>query len=245
MEHHPVLAAQPALDEPRPESVAVCAPTAQARTPAGGTAVLLIDLQVDFLDSEHGRMPVSAAAAQRIVAAANRVLDGEVLPAALPVLIVNRFPAGSILGNLLRRGAAVAGSPGSRMDPRIATRPGVRLFAKQRANAFSNAELERYLRNAGVGKVWIVGVMSEACVRCTAVAARRLGFEVVVAEEGIATNASWKGRLATWLLRRSGVAVVPALPAAIPAEALPTATAHERSGRVGRHCAGPSAAGLR
>lgn len=40
------------------------------------TAVLLLDLQIDFLDIEYGKMPVSAVDALRVIAVANAVLAG-------------------------------------------------------------------------------------------------------------------------------------------------------------------------
>lgn len=187
-----------------PVPIAQAAPATAERRQAGRTAVLLIDLQVDFLDAEVGRMPVPAEQAQRVVRCANRVLAGELMPDALPVMIVNQFPRSAWLGNLVRRGAAIAGTPGARLDPRIQSRPDVPVFAKQRADAFFNPDLETHLRKEGVATIWIIGVMSEACVRATAVAARRRGFEVHIALEGIATDAPWKARLASWLLRSGG-----------------------------------------
>ena len=40
------------------------------------------------------------------------------------------------------------------------------------------------LRDEGVGKVFVVGLAGDYCVRATAIDARREGFEVVVVEEG-------------------------------------------------------------
>ena len=176
------------------------------------TAVLLLDLQVDFLDVEQGKMPVLAVDALRVIGAANDVLTGRSLPDALPVLVVNQFPPTATLGNFFRRGAAILGSAGASLDPRIHAPPNVRVFSKRRSSAFSNMDLEAYLRGEGVGKIWIIGVMSEACVRATALGARKLGFEVVVAEAGIATNAPWKAGFAYWALHRGGVTIVPTLP---------------------------------
>ena len=119
----------------------------------------------------------------------------------------------------MRHGAAMAGSPGARLDPRIEATPDIRVFAKERDDAFSNAALEPYLRSEGLGRIGIVGVMAQGCVRATALGARKLGFGVVVPGEGIATNAACKARLADWLLRRAAVDVVPTLPAASSATA--------------------------
>jgi len=196
-----------------PPIAASRAPGEAERSGRARVAVLLLDLQLDFLDPQRGKMPVPGEGAARVVAAANHVLRGEVLAGALPVLIVNQFPRGAVLGNCFRHGAALAGSPGAGLDPRIAHPPHVRIFSKARDDAFSNAALETYLREQGVGTVWVLGVMSEGCVRATALAARRLGFEVLVAQDAIATTAAWKARLAIWLMRRGGVRLVECLAA--------------------------------
>ena len=56
------------------------------------SAVLLMDLQVDFLAVSGARMPVAPADAKRVIETANAVLDGNALSGALPILIVNHFP---------------------------------------------------------------------------------------------------------------------------------------------------------
>ena len=178
------------------------------------TAVLLLDLQVDFLDMQHGRMPVDPEGARRVVEAANAILKGELLEGSLPVLVVNQFPPTATVANFFRSNAALVGSSGSAIDPRIVETQDVRIFPKQQANAFTNPELEPYLRSEGVGTVWVVGVFAEGCVRATALDAKRRGFEVTVPAAEIATNASWKAGFAAWALKRGGVAMVPSLRAA-------------------------------
>jgi nicotinamidase-related amidase len=172
-------------------------------------AVLLLDLQVDFLNTTEGNMPVDRDGSFRVLAAANEVLAGKALAGALPVLIVNQFPASAKVANWLRHGAAMAGSAGANLDPRLNLAPGVRVFEKHEASAFSNPDLEPYLRQQNVGKLWVLGVFAEGCVRATALAGRRLGFEVMVPEAEIATNATWKAAFARWALRRGGVSIVP------------------------------------
>ncbi|MCO5125023.1 MAG: cysteine hydrolase [Rhizobacter sp.] len=169
------------------------------------SAVLMLDLQVDFLDLQRGKMPVDAAGALRVIAAANAVLRDEALPGALRVLIVNAFPPSATIANFFRRGAAVDGSAGAAVDPRIAVRPGVRCFTKESSSAFTHPDLDPWLRAEGVTTLWMLGVFAEGCVRATALDARRRGFDVIVPTTAIATNASWKAAFAHWALRRAGV----------------------------------------
>ncbi|MDR1967343.1 MAG: cysteine hydrolase [Burkholderiaceae bacterium] len=171
------------------------------------SAVLLMDLQVDFLDAGKGRMPVSAEGAARVIAAANAVLSANVLPGALAVAVVNRFPRSQVIANFFRKGAAVEGSDGARLDSRVRLPPAVAVFAKSRASAFSNPDLHPWLQGRSVSRLCVMGVMAEGCVRATAIAARALGYEVVAPLDAIATNATWKLRFAVWSMRRHGVGI--------------------------------------
>jgi nicotinamidase-related amidase len=174
-------------------------------------AVLLLDLQVDFLDGEAGRMPVSADDAVRIIHSANAILSGSALGSALPVIIVNQFPVTDRILNFFRKGAAISGTSGAAIDGRIAPHPKTRVFAKSSPSAFSNAELEPFLRENAVNTVCVMGVFAEGCVRATALDAKSRGFRVVVSENAIATNSTLKMAFALWALRRGGITIVPTL----------------------------------
>lgn len=170
------------------------------------SAVLLLDLQFDFLD-ERGKMPVTRHAADAVICAANAILAGQALQGALPVLIVNRFPPTERVANLFRRGAAVEGSAGAELDARVGPVHGVPVFAKRQASAFSNPELAAFLRGRGVDRVFVCGVMAEACVRATVASARRNGFHAYVLEDAIATRMPWLQRMALWAMERAGAKV--------------------------------------
>ena len=171
------------------------------------TAVLMLDLQVDFLDSGRGRMPVDEAGSARVIEAARKVLLGAALPGAPVAVIVNAFPRSQRLRNFFRRNAAVAGSAGAALDPRLAIPAGTPVFAKDRPDAFSNPRLDDYLRSHGVTRVCIIGVFAEACVRATALGARVHGYEVCVPLEGIASNARWKVCLAGLSMSLHGISL--------------------------------------
>jgi len=171
------------------------------------SAVLLMDLQIDFLDTGQGRMPVSEEGAANVIAAANAVVSANVLPGACPVAVINRFPRTQVIANFFRKGAAVEGSDGAMLDPRVPMPQTVPVFAKSRPSAFSNPDLHPYLQSLSVSRLYIVGVFAEGCVRATAIAARSLGYEVVVPLGTIASNAAWKLRWAVWSMRNHGVRI--------------------------------------
>lgn len=170
-----------------------------------------MDLQSDFLAAEGARMPVAPADAARVIAAANAVLDGQVLGRALPVFVVNRFPRSARLGNFFRRQAAIAGSRGAELDARLHARPDIRVLAKASASAFSNPELDEVLALNRVRQLVILGVFAEGCVRATVADARRRGFAVTVPVDAIGTDSPLKRRYALWAMRRAGATLVPSL----------------------------------
>jgi nicotinamidase-related amidase len=170
-------------------------------------AVLLLDLQVDFLDTQEGRMPVGDEGATRVIAAARSVLGGSALPGSIPVAIVNAFPRSQTVLNFFRKNAAVVGTPGAAIDPRIDLPAGTPVFTKREGNAFSNPELHAFLQSKSVSQIWVAGVFAEGCVRATALGARALGYDVIAPLEAIATDARWKLVLAKRSMERHGVRV--------------------------------------
>jgi nicotinamidase-related amidase len=175
------------------------------------SAVLLMDLQVDFLAPSGARMPVAPEDAVRVIDTANAVLSGEVLSTSLPILIVNQFPRSARLANFFRHGAAIEGSPGAKLDERIHAKESTPVFPKNSASAFSNPKLNTYLKSQGVLHLHVFGVFAEGCVRATALEAKQLGYTVTVPLDAIGTDANFKRGFARWSMQRAGVALIPTL----------------------------------
>lgn len=175
-------------------------------------AVLLLDLQKDFLDGESGRMPVDPAGADAVLEAANDILSKRVLADALPVLVVNRFPVSAHVANFFRKGAAIAGSDGAEFDARLHHRETVPVISKSRPSAFSNPELDKLLLKHDVQELYVMGVFAEACVRATVTDAIKLGFTVHVLADAVASNAAWKKRAGMWAMKRAGARIMDGLP---------------------------------
>ena len=60
-------------------------------------------------------------------------------------------------------------------------------FAKYVGNAFSNPELDKFLKEKGVDMVEVVGVDGGGCVALTALSAVKKGYAVIVNDKGIGT----------------------------------------------------------
>jgi len=183
------------------------------------SAVLLIDLQRDFLDSETGRMPVDRDAALAVLGEANEILAGRSIVTAVPILVVNQFSPSARIANIFRHGAAVRGTPGAELDPRVRPPPQIKVITKEQPSAFTNPELERFLRSSGVKTIYVLGVFAEGCVRATVADARRRHYETIVVADAVATNAAWKKRFALWAMKRSGAKFCESLVSAVQAPA--------------------------
>jgi len=169
-------------------------------------ALLLIDLQIDFL-ADNGRLPVGAANAERVITSANRLAE-MFEERRWPIIIIsNRFKQSDFLGNFFRRYAAVEGTEGGRTDPRIIVN-NARYFSKAKSSAFSNPDFSEYLKTTGIGRVIICGVYAEGCVRATAFDALKANLDTVVLSDGVASNSKAKYKWALSSMRKRGVQVM-------------------------------------
>lgn len=180
-------------------------------------AVLLMDLQKDFLDAEMGRLTVGRSDAESVLKMANQVLSKKILTDALPILIVNQFSPAAHVANFFRKGAAIIGTPGAELDDRLLDWDDVKVIAKSGASAFSNPELDRVLLEFGVQELYVLGVYAEGCVCATVVDALELGFTVHVLADAIASNTAWKKRFALWTMRRAGAEIIDGMPQMVQA----------------------------
>jgi len=169
-------------------------------------ALLLIDLQIDFL-SANGRLPVGAANAERVISIANRLIELHEERRWPIIVISNQFKQSDFLGNFFRGYAAIEGSEGGKTDPRIVVHD-ARYFSKAKSSAFSNPAFPEYLKMAGIGHVVICGVYAEGCVRATAFDAQKANLDTVVLSDGVSSNRNSKYKWALSSMRKRGVQVM-------------------------------------
>lgn len=169
-------------------------------------ALLLIDFQDDFL-SDDGRMPVARDQVEPVLAATRAAITQAQARGDLVVQIGNEFRPRDLVGNLMRRGAAVSGRRGTRWDPRFAA-PGAVYVAKWKSDAFCNPALEELLREQHIQDVILAGLYARACVAATARAALSRGFRAHVLGDAVACRSGTSREAALGRLHRRGVQVV-------------------------------------
>jgi nicotinamidase-related amidase len=168
------------------------------------TALLVIDMQVDFLH-EQGRLPVDRTRVPALVDSVNAAITEAQDRGALVVHIGNEFPRLSLV-NVFRKFAAIAGSPGAALDARV-KHTGMPYLAKRRGDAFTNPELHALLGRAGTRRVLLAGVFANACVRSTARGALAHGYEVHVLPDCIASGSERSTTRALQAMRTMGAAI--------------------------------------
>jgi nicotinamidase-related amidase len=102
------------------------------------------------------------------------------------IYIRNVFPKNDI-GNLFRNNAAVEGTEGIRIDPRIVQVSSI-VFDKSRPDAFSNRAFERYLIDQRIDELTLCGVFADQCVYWTSAAALQRGYKVRYMINGVAAK---------------------------------------------------------
>jgi nicotinamidase-related amidase len=171
-----------------------------------GDALIVLDLQRDFLE-ERGRMRIAAGQVEPLIGVANATIDAAQARGTRVAYVVNAFPRSQRLLNFFRRGAAVAGTMGAELDPRVRVVAGAPTFTKDRGDGFTNPELGAWLKGQGVKRLAILGVFAPACVRATARGALRSGFEVTVVGDGVGAGSDGARARALRSMARDGVTI--------------------------------------
>ena len=122
--------------------------------------------------------------------------------------IGNEFRRFSI-ANPFRFFAALKGTPGAKLDPRVRTE-GTRYLAKQHGDAFTNPDLPALLAKLKIRKVLLTGVFANGCVRATARGAIRRGYQTVILADCVASSSERLTRRALVSMRGSGASIVQA-----------------------------------
>lgn len=159
----------------------------KAREPERGVALLIIDMQRDFV---LPGAPLCVAGALPTVPVVRRLLD-QARDRGWPIFHVVRehAPDGGdaepYRRHLFRRGGGVcvAGTTGAAVVDELAPLPGERKLVKTRFSGFYRTSLEDELRSLRVHTVLVAGTQYPNCVRGTAVDALYRDFRVIVVSD--------------------------------------------------------------
>lgn len=141
------------------------------------TALLIVDIQNDYFPGGKNPLEGSLEAAGQ----ARRLLE-HFRQAGLPVVHIRHAS--------LRPGASffLPGTPGIEIHELVRPVTGEQMYEKNYPNSFRNTPLQKHLRQKGIQKLVVCGMMTHMCVEATLRAAYDLGFECLVAQDACATK---------------------------------------------------------
>lgn len=150
-------------------------------------AVLVVDMQHDFLDAEA---PVPGEGGMEIVGPIQALL-ALARATNVPIIYTQESHRASRVdfGRELDYGETlhcIEGTPGIRIIEQLAPQAGDQVLVKRRYSAFFATDLDLLLRGLGVDTLILTGVMTDVCVRATAQDAMQLDYYVVVPRECVA-----------------------------------------------------------
>jgi len=149
-------------------------------------------------------MPVSPSTAHRVITSANRLLQHAEGAGWMIIIVRNEYARRDWFGNFFRNAAALEGSPGADIDPRVVVPTSALKLSKSKPDAFSNPALESALKLAAINRLVIIGVMAEGCVRATVKAAARRRYSVTVATDAVGSSRSFLESFGLRNMRRAG-----------------------------------------
>lgn len=81
----------------------------------------------------------------------------------------------------------VAKTEGSQIIQGLEVKESDKIIMKRRYSAFYGTDLDLYLREKGVGEIYLVGVCTNICVLYTSADARNIAYEVNIYKDGVAS----------------------------------------------------------
>jgi acyl-CoA reductase-like NAD-dependent aldehyde dehydrogenase/nicotinamidase-related amidase len=163
-------------------------------SPAPRTALLLVDLQHDFL-ARPGLIPDADA----LCARAARLLGG-IRRAGLPVVHAHTLLSAAGTDRMphwQRRGlqCCVEGTPGAQPPPTLVPLAGELVLRKRYFSAFGDPRLVPWLREREISRLLVGGIFLHSCVRSTVLDAYERGYDVVVADDAVGSTEPLHGEL--------------------------------------------------
>ena len=169
--------------------------------PSGGLALLIIDMQRDFIEP-GGFGAALGNDVSRLIPAVHGVarLLGAFRERGLPVVHTkechspdlsdcppakrSRGKPGLRIGDTGPMGRIlIEGEPGNDFVPTLMPRPGEVVISKPGKGAFHATPLEAKLRSQGISHLLVTGVTTEVCVQTTMREANDRGFECLLVED--------------------------------------------------------------
>lgn len=156
-------------------------------TKTGKIALLVIDMQRDFIDAGA---PIECPGGREIIEPIRQLLT-LARQKGVPVIYTQEaHRAQKVDFGLELEGEepehCLEGTPGIEIVPPLSPQPGDFLIVKRRYSGFFATDLDLLLRGLGVNTLILMGAATDVCVRATAQDAQQLNYRVIVPKECVA-----------------------------------------------------------
>ncbi|MGI8626180.1 MAG: cysteine hydrolase family protein [Geodermatophilaceae bacterium] len=154
-------------------------------TDLGSPAILVIDMQRDFVDAGA---PIECPGARAIIPDIARLLD-VARERQLPIIYTEERHRHDGIDLEIANSEpphCLEGTSGIELVPLLRPRPADYIVAKRRYSGFFATDLDLLLRSLRVDTLILAGAATDVCVRATAQDAHQLNYRVIVAREWVA-----------------------------------------------------------
>lgn len=156
-------------------------------TQTGKKAVLVIDMQRDFIDEGA---PIECPGGRETIEPIRQLLT-LARQKKVPIIYTQEAHRAEKVDFGLELAYeepehCLEGTPGIEIIPAVSPQPGDFLIVKRRYSGFFATDLDLLLRGLEVDTLILVGVATDVCVRATAQDAQQLNYRVIVPEECVA-----------------------------------------------------------
>ena len=154
-------------------------------------ALLVIDLQKDFFDTEYSDLTRAERTKQDLASCLNQLLDTARQSGILVVFIKTSLLPDRSNWNLrmkdINSSVCIRGTPGEALISEIRTGQYDLFITKERYSAFFRTRLDEILQARAVNSLIICGINTHACVRTTAIDAFMRDYRVFIPIECVAS----------------------------------------------------------
>lgn len=150
------------------------------------TALLVIDIQ-EGITGETSQQKVYKDQASDLIKNVNEIIS-IALEKEIPVIYIQQQTENWLL-NWADGYVLAKGQPGVAIDGRVKI-VSLNQFTKRKSDAFSNYELDHFLRTLEINRLLITGLDIAYCANKTSLAALNRGYEVVVVEDAVISESS-------------------------------------------------------
>jgi nicotinamidase/pyrazinamidase len=147
------------------------------------SALLIIDMLNDFIEDD-GALLVPGA--KRIVPRINEILDSA-REQGRPIIYITDSHRKDDHEFRYWPAHAVSDTWGGEVIQKLAPSPGDYIIPKRRYSAFFGTDLDNYLREMGITKLYLTGVLTNICVYATALDASMRNYSVAVFKDAVAS----------------------------------------------------------